>query len=35
MTLVYDGPQMAPFTCTVGERFTLGSVVWRVVEVRA
>lgn len=34
MTLVYTGPQLAPFTCAVGERFTLGEVLWRVCEVR-
>lgn len=33
MTLVYDGPQLAPFTVAVGERFTLGTVLWRVHEV--
>ncbi len=35
MTLQYAGPQLAPFTVAVGERFTLGAVVWRVCEVRA
>jgi hypothetical protein len=34
MTLVYTGPQLAPFTVAVGEQFTLGTVVWRVCEVR-
>ena len=34
MLMQYAGPQMAPFTVAVGERFTLGSVVWRVCEVR-
>lgn len=35
LVLTYAGPQMAPFTCAVGERFTLGLVLWRVCEVRA
>ncbi len=30
MCLTYTGPQMAPFTARVGERFTLGGVLWRV-----
>ena len=34
MLLQYAGPQLAPFTCAVGDRFTLGSVVWRVCEVK-
>ena len=34
MTLVYAGPQLAPFTVAFGERFTLGALVWRVCEVR-
>ena len=34
MTLTYAGPQLAPFTVAVGERFTLGSVTWRICEVR-
>ncbi len=33
MRLVYVGPQMAPFTVAVGERFELGGVRWRVCEV--
>lgn len=33
MRLVYAGPQMAPFTVAVGERFELGGVLWRVCEV--
>lgn len=33
MRLVYAGPQLAPFTVAVGERFTLGGVLWRVHEV--
>lgn len=32
--LQYAGPQLAPFTVAVGERFSLGSVTWRVCEVR-
>lgn len=32
--LQYAGPQLAPFTVAVGERFTLGTVTWRVCEVR-
>lgn len=35
MTLRYAGPQLAPFTVRVGERFELGGVTWRVHEVRA
>lgn len=31
----YAGPQLAPFTCEVGQRFQLGGVTWRVCEVRA
>lgn len=34
LTLIYAGPQMAPFTCAVGERFSLGGVLWRVCQVR-
>ena len=34
MLLEYAGPQLAPFTVAVGERFTLGTVTWRVCEVR-
>lgn len=35
MLLTYAGPQLAPFTVAVGERFVLGAVTWRVCEVRA
>jgi hypothetical protein len=34
MVLEYGGPQLAPFTCSVGEQFSLGGVLWRVCEVR-
>lgn len=34
IALTYAGPQLAPFTVAVGERFTLGGVVWRIAEVR-
>lgn len=34
MLLQYEGPQMAPFTVAVGERFTMGGITWRVCEVR-
>jgi hypothetical protein len=30
MTLTYAGPQLAPFTCRIGERFSLGGITWRV-----
>lgn len=30
LRLHYAGPQMAPFTCRVGERFALGGITWRV-----
>ncbi len=33
--LQYAGPQLAPFTVSVGETFTMGALVWRVCEVRA
>lgn len=33
MRLVYGGPQMAPFTVAVGERFEFGGILWRVCEV--
>lgn len=33
MRLVYVGPQMAPFTVAVGERFELAGVVYRVSKV--
>lgn len=35
MLLTYAGPQLAPFTVVVGERFTLGERLWRICEVRA
>lgn len=35
MRLTYSGPQMAPFVVAVGERFSLGGVLWRVHEVLA
>lgn len=35
LRLQYAGPQLAPFTCRVGERFELGGLVWRVREVLA
>ena len=35
LRLSYAGPQLAPFTCAVGERFKLGGVTWRVCEVQA
>ena len=28
--LTYAGPQLAPFTVRVGERFELGGITWRV-----
>lgn len=34
MLLTYAGPQLAPFTVRLGERFTMGGVTWRVCEVR-
>lgn len=34
MAITYAGPQLAPFTVRVGERFELGGVTWRVCEVR-
>jgi hypothetical protein len=34
MLLQYAGPQLAPFTVAVGERFTLGTVTCRICEVR-
>jgi hypothetical protein len=30
LRLQYAGPQLAPFTCRVGERFQLGGITWRV-----
>lgn len=35
LRLVIDGVHLAPFTVAIGERFTMGGVTWRVVEVRA
>ena len=35
LELRYSGRQIAPFTVAIGERFNLGGLVWRVVEVRA
>ena len=34
MLLHYAGPRMAPFTCEVGQRFTLGGITWRVASVQ-
>ena len=30
LRLECSGPQLAPFTVAVGERFSLGGVMWRV-----
>lgn len=35
LTLTYSGPQLAPFTVAVGERFTLGGITWRVCAIKA